>query len=105
MFGNAAGSRNAWLPHAELCSAQLLASRCEGAPPLCLLERLKDKLIPGISQSSLRAALMASPAADGFRRSLHQPENRREAEQCYPCPFLSSPERDSQLYAAQRLPF
>lgn len=68
-------------------------------------EHLKDKFIPGISQSSMRAALMVSPAADGFQRSLLQPENRREAEQCYPCSFLSSPERDSQLYTAQRLSF
>ena len=72
---------------------------------MCLLERLKGKFIPGISQSSLRAALMVSPAADGFQWSLHQPENRREAEQCYLCPFLPNPERDSQLYAAQRLSF
>lgn len=73
--------------------------------PLCLLERLKDKFIPWISQSSLRAPWMVSPAAGGFQQSLQQPENRRAAEQCYSCPFLSGLQRDRQLYTAQRLSF
>lgn len=50
----------------ELCWAQLLASCCEGALPLCRLEHLEDKFMPAISQSSLKAALVRSPAADCF---------------------------------------
>lgn len=73
--------------------------------PLCLPERLKDKFIPWISQNSLRAPWMVSPAAGVFQQSLQQPENWREAEQCYSCPFLSGLQRDSQLYTAQRLSF